>query len=158
MKRAVSLRGGWEGTTERHARAYLGRATIRSARLMHPYCRDGEHRVGAVTQRAHCAPTLATYNPIAGSISTALVLPQGRRIARDYHGGSFERLPSQARGPRYLQSFSVLEGPPSHQRRVCPVMREESSAHSSRSPSYPAHLRAPATESNRVEWMSSCIS
>ena len=41
------------GTTERHARAYLGRATIRSARLMHPYCRDGEHRVGAVTQAVH---------------------------------------------------------------------------------------------------------
>ena len=70
-----------------------------------------EHRVGVVTQQAHCAPTFVTCNSIAGLISTALVLPQGRRIARGYHGGSFERLPSQARGPRYLQSFSVLEGP-----------------------------------------------
>ena len=99
-------------SNDREARARIpGRATVRSARLMHPYCRDGEHRVGVVTQQAHCAPTFVTCNPIAGLISTALVLPQGRRIARGYHGGSFERLPSQARGPRYLQSFSVLEGP-----------------------------------------------
>ena len=107
-----SLPPGWVGGNDREARARIpGRATVRSARLRHPYCRDGEHRVGAATQQAHCAPTFVTCNPIAGLISTALVLPQGRRIARGYHGGSFERLPSQARGPRYLQSFSVLEGP-----------------------------------------------